>query len=731
MDNKNNIDISVIMPVYNGETYLKEALDSLLCQTISSFEILCVDDGSTDGTMEILKQYRKKDEKIQILCQDHKGAGAARNYGFSKAQGTYVIFLDADDIFCETMMEKIVKKGDKTGAEVILFGAKRYDNRTGELLNTSWYLRKKLLPEKEVFSRLDVEGRLLEVTIPSPWTKAYRRDFVESKNLYFQNLPNSNDVYFSLVSLAVAEKITAIKEDLLYYRVFREGSLQNKKHKEPLCFLEAFEAVYTELKQRDVYEDVARGFCNRVISGCSYQIDSTHDESALWKIVEALCSERFMKMGIFDYPEEDPMVLKKRNHLQGLPYALAVHEKFEKAKIIETVKSVVVGTDNSEKKVSVIIPVFNTSKYLNECLDSILNQSLKEIEVLCIDDGSTDCSLKILCEYAKQDARISVLHQENSGQAVARNAGVEKAVGEYIYFMDSDDVLKEDALEHLYNRAKEIQLDILYFDAVTIYENENVKECHPEFENCYLRRGVYPKQCSGQEMFVKMKEQKEYRVSPCIQFFRREFLEEENLRFYPGIVHEDNDFSFRSMLLAKRTGYVNETYFMRRLRASSTMTSTTKFAHVYGYFKSFLNMIAFVQKFQYPSEMTYIVYDEIDRMLIAAKNGYNKLSDLEKCGAMGLDGIDRYFFHILIENDAEQYAKLHRTYAEKSEINRKLQITYGEKFDRGVEIKRLKKEISSIKKSKTYRLARIIGAPIRMLRKIKRKIAGVQKEENN
>ena len=142
-------------------------------------------------------------------------------------------------------------------------------------------------------------------------------------------------------------------------------------------------------------------------------------------------------------------------------------------------------------------------------------------------------------------------------------------------------------------------------------------------------------------------------------------------------------------------------------------------------------MIAFVQKFQYPSEMTYIVYDEIDRMLIAAKNGYNKLSDLEKCGAMGLDGIDRYFFHILIENDAEQYAKLHRTYAEKSEINRKLQITYGEKFDRGVEIKRLKKEISSIKKSKAYRLARIIGAPIRMLRKIKRKIAGVQKEENN
>ena len=132
-------------------------------------------------------------------------------------------------------------------------------------------------------------------------------------------------------------------------------------------------------------------------------------------------------------------------------------------------------------------------------------------------------------------------------------------------------------------------------------------------------------------------------------------------------------------------------------------------------------MISFIDKNSYPEEMTDLLYDVVYSVLNCAKKGYSELSDAEKYAAMGLKGSERIQFRLYVEQGAETVAKLHRTYAEKSEINRKLQITYDEKFERGLEIKRLKKEISTIKKSRSYRIARIIGFPIRFFKKIVKK----------
>lgn len=722
MEHNRTIELSVIIPVYNGEKYLEETMDSIMSQTFEAFEVICVDDGSTDRSLEILERYQQKEQKVKVLRQNHEGAGAARNRGLINAQGTYVIFLDSDDIFDQYMLEKIAAKGEKTQADVIVFGAKRYDNRSGQIINAPWYLRKELIPEKEVFSRKDAEGRLLEITMPHPWTKAFRREYVWKENLRFQNLPNSNDAYFVLVALAAAEKVTAIKEDFVFYRVFREGSLQNKKKNNPLCFLEAYEAVYDELKKREIYSEVERGFCNTVLSGCTYNLNTVNDDEARWKIIRALCSQRFSRMGLLDFPEDFYNVIDNRNQIAGLPYALEVREQMDRRNCYEPERLVTSADFCGEKKVTVIIPVYNTEQYLSECIDSILGQTLKELEVICIDDGSTDQSLEVLEHYAQMDRRVTIFQQKNCGLSVVRNRGLENASGEYVYFMDSDDILRQDALENLYSRSKKEELDVLYFDAVTLYENEEIRESHPEFDNYYVRKGNYPINCTGSEMFVKMRETGEYRVNIGIQFFRREFLEEEDLKFQPGIIHEDNDFTFRAMLLAKKTGYISEAYFNRRIRAQSIMTVKTRFHHIYGYFKSFLKMLSFLEEYSFPEEMTGLLYDTVYSVLNCAKKGYGELSGAEKYAAMGLRGSERIQFRLFVEQGAETVAKLHRTYAEKSEINRKLQITYDEKFERGLEIKRLKKEIASIKKSRSYRLARMIGFPVRCFRKILNKI---------
>lgn len=127
-------------------------------------------------------------------------------------------------------------------------------------------------------------------------------------------------------------------------------------------------------------------------------------------------------------------------------------------------------------KVSVIIPVFNAQKYLRDCLDSIIFQSLKDIEIICINDGSEDHSLELLNEYSQKHYNINVLVQKNYGRSIARNRGISQAKGEYIIFLDSDDLLESYALAYLWNIAKKNDLDVLYFDAKTIYEDDEKKK---------------------------------------------------------------------------------------------------------------------------------------------------------------------------------------------------------------------------------------------------------------
>ena len=124
-----------------------------------------------------------------------------------------------------------------------------------------------------------------------------------------------------------------------------------------------------------------------------------------------------------------------------------------------------------KKAVSVIIPIYNTGKYLKQCMDSIINQSLKGIEIICVNDGSTDNSLDILKEYSN----IKIINQKNQGLSIARNTGLKYANGEYIYFCDSDDFLQLDALENLYLFAKHNNLDVLYFDGIAFFESEELK----------------------------------------------------------------------------------------------------------------------------------------------------------------------------------------------------------------------------------------------------------------
>ena len=132
-------------------------------------------------------------------------------------------------------------------------------------------------------------------------------------------------------------------------------------------------------------------------------------------------------------------------------------------------------------KISVIIPVYNVERYLSECLNSIINQTLKEIEIICVNDGSTDSSLSILKENASKDDRIKIIDKENEGQGYARKVGLDIATGEYILFCDSDDYYAElTVFEELYNCIAEAKTDLVVFNFYRLINNKVVYLFLPE-----------------------------------------------------------------------------------------------------------------------------------------------------------------------------------------------------------------------------------------------------------
>lgn len=230
-------------------------------------------------------------------------------------------------------------------------------------------------------------------------------------------------------------------------------------------------------------------------------------------------------------------------------------------------------------KVSVIIPVYNVESYVRESVLSIINQTLKEIEIIIVNDGSTDSSLSIIEDLSKQDNRIRVISTLNQGQSIARNLGIYKAQGEYIYFFDSDDLLEEKALEMCYNKCEHQQLDFLFFDA-NVFSDDNISL---KFTSYNRTDKFDDKTYIGVELLKEQLANNLFSASVCLTFIRKKYLDNLNLYFYPRIIHEDELFAFILYLKANRIGLIKKTYFHRRLRPNSTMTTTFGIKNVIGY----------------------------------------------------------------------------------------------------------------------------------------------------
>lgn len=256
-------------------------------------------------------------------------------------------------------------------------------------------------------------------------------------------------------------------------------------------------------------------------------------------------------------------------------------------------------------KVSVIIPVYNTPElFLRECLESVIKQSLKEIEILCIDDQSTDQSLDILKEYARKDSRVRVIRQEKNGRvARARNRGAQEATGAYLYFMDCDDFIQENALEIAYQVSVERNLDMLLFSGEMFYETEALKRRFL-MEERYLKYNNPEKPVmTGGEMYRYLREEKRYYNTIWIQLHKTSFFREKAYAFCPQAgTCDDALFTFQAINQANRIACIPEVLYHYRIRENSGDTKAKESIYIKGITHWYTQMLLIFLDWDLPKE---------------------------------------------------------------------------------------------------------------------------------
>lgn len=213
-------------------------------------------------------------------------------------------------------------------------------------------------------------------------------------------------------------------------------------------------------------------------------------------------------------------------------------------------------------KVSVIVPIYNVEDYLKECLDSILNQTLSEIEVICVNDGSTDNSLQILEEYRQRDERIVIIDKENGGYGMAMNIGMQKATGEFIGIVEPDDFIKADMYEHLYKTATKHLLDFVKADFYRFKKDAGTGELLLDYNKLdstgrFYNRVICPSETPEVIKLI---------MNTWSGIYRREFIEKNAIRHNetPGAAYQDNGFFWQTFMYAQRAMFLNRPYYMNR-----------------------------------------------------------------------------------------------------------------------------------------------------------------------
>ncbi len=524
----NNELISIIIPVYNAEKYLRQCLDSIINQTYTNFEVLLVNDGSTDSSGMICQEYVENDSRFRYFEKENGGASSARNLGLERSGGAYITFIDSDDWVTPEYLEVLYTTLKENDVDISISSFQLFEpdgihyilvyssQAEATLLNVGKKPRFEFL---EIFPKL---GYLIH-DFYNVSQKLFKRellctDFRNIDLLFDERIQFSEDLDFFFRLYLRASSVFYVKEMTYIYRKHGMSSTANYDEIKALQRLEIYKKMFQRIEELGI---------------------------STFHYVKML--EYFVVDGINMFPTSKAI----------REYELFVSEVREKITYPQPL-------------ISLIVPIYNVETYLWMCLDSIANQTYSNIEILLVNDGSPDGSAAICQEFVARDSRFHYIEKGNGGLSDARNVGITRAQGEFLSFVDSDDWIEPTYVEDMYRAALLNDAEVV----VSNYKKFDVKE------NCYwihIFDDYYETHYSDEELIQQLplleRRDKSFTTSWGILFARRLF---DNISFPKGKIIEDTRTNYRFFAESCRSTYIHKALYNYRVGIDSISSRITE-----------------------------------------------------------------------------------------------------------------------------------------------------------
>ena len=509
---------SIIVPIYKVEKYVSQCIESILAQTYKDFEILCVDDCGNDGSIKIVENFAQTDSRIKILYQDkNRGVAAARNLALENAQGEFLLCVDSDDWIEKNTLQVLLNAFENTDAESVWFDGYRY------------YEESKTYQECPIYNIGEGHIYLTPENIAGYpdmcGMKVYRTSSIKKHNLSWpENIRFDEDGHFYFRYYSYYKKVYVIDHCLYNYRI-REESTVTRFQTNGYAAKDLFQVIQE-----------IRNF---------YIQKNLYDE---YKIAILKLAQNRIKM-----VEESCLNEENKRVIQGFLEAIDFPNEYERL--------------NPEKEplVSIIVPFYNVELYIEQCLRSIMNQKYKNIEIICFDDCGQDKSASIVKEIAKEDSRIKIVkHKKNKGLGGARTTGLNKAEGEYLLFIDSDDWIESDCVDTIVEIMNKTGVDAAWFKAKYWLEDLQ-KDADMKFCNYFMNMP---------EGFININEANltSFPLATWNKAYRRDFLLKNNLNWREKIIFEDVEFYFKAFTKTSPVYLIDKYFYHYRQHSESIMS---------------------------------------------------------------------------------------------------------------------------------------------------------------
>ncbi len=618
----NEVKISVVIPVYNAEEFLEESINSVLNQTFKDIELICVNDGSKDNSLSMLQDFAIKDSRVKVINKQNGGCGSARNVGLDNANGDYIYFFDPDDYILPNAFEKLYENAKSNNSDLVIFKIARFRDGEPINYNIPGFPFDELFLNVDfnnfTFNYKDIKSYVLNASF-APWSKFYKKEFIDKfDNFRFDLGVAFDDVPFHVKSLIRASRISFIPEFFYHYRLSNPNSVNNTKANQ-IDIFKICDLVENFLDEENYMAEFLYEFIQFKITQILNYVISSNFEEYFQKAKKELFKIKitYLENSHFDKNKIPQSLLKKTdiilnsNSLEAYKFNLKIEEFIEQNPDFNSSKSEINELDNNTSKfkipsnmnlgtklisnlknslnrlnknhnelkhlnnenkdfinsklninkplISVIMPSYNVVDFIGDCVDSVINQTFKNIEIICVDAGSDDGTLKILQEYEKKDSRLKIIESSKKSYGYQMNLGLLAAEGEYIGIVETDDYIRKDMFEKLYDLTENGTVDIakanFWHVDTTQYDN-------------YIFMADGTKKNLPLTKFTIFDDANILNGHPSIWagIYRRNFLINNNIKFLeaPGGGWVDNPFLFETFCLAKSIKYKDEPFYCYR-----------------------------------------------------------------------------------------------------------------------------------------------------------------------